>query len=140
MHDIYKQTYKQLLRLARREVSSRVYVCVGGRLPTELCDMIIEATYVAERIDILPSALGTELPNFNPINAQAPNWEESPGIQRRDPEWYDRSNPFEPGCWGASDASFGSADLRFYDPEHDYNSEPSADESDHGSGQESITV
>jgi hypothetical protein len=47
-HMRFAITYSHLLRLARREVASRMYVCIEQRMPAELCDMAVDAAYQAQ--------------------------------------------------------------------------------------------
>jgi hypothetical protein len=111
VHERYNHTCKRLLRLARREVSSRVYVCIGQRLPTELCDMIVEATHIAERIDLPCSEFSAEFPCSSSIGTHAFDWDDWLGRHRRHSD-YDNESVSSGPEWGYSERSFGSEDLK----------------------------
>jgi hypothetical protein len=86
-HVRFAITYSHLLRLARREVASRVYVCIGQRLPAELCDVVVDAAYQAEGIEQDPALVrkAGHCPKLKEDHEL--NWEPSLGRYRNNLEF-----------------------------------------------------
>jgi hypothetical protein len=77
VHKQYGYILDRLYRLARKEISSRVYACIGERLPAELCHLVVDAAYNAESINRMENGIPKGRHCGRTNESHSSNWDEN---------------------------------------------------------------